>query len=153
MKGRPKACRNQDSLSFMEEIFLERPHKSTQDRYWREENHFFLYNGFKKVKLSLYSCKIQIMQSLSLDNQVERLQFCDFWHHNLKKMRIGFSILCLKMSVIFSNRTISTSKICVFVQVGILINIQNKKMINNFHVRVRTGKQRNRRLFENFINF
>ena len=42
-------------------------------------------------------------------------------------MRIGFWILCLKMSVIFSNRAISTSKICVFVQVDILIDIQNKK--------------------------
>ena len=26
-----------------------------------------------------------------------------------------------------------------------------QKMINNFHVRVKTGKQRNRRLLENFI--
>ena len=30
------------------------------------------------------------------------------------------------MSVIFSNGMISTSEICVFVQVGILINIQTK---------------------------
>ena len=33
-----------------------------------------------------------------------------------------------------------------------LINIQKQNMINNFHVRVKTGKQRKIRLFENVIN-
>ena len=36
------------------------------------------------------------------------------------------------MSVICNNRAISTSKLCVFVQVGILINIQNKKLSITF---------------------
>ena len=51
----------------------------------------------------------------------------------------------------FNNQTISTSITCVSVLVSSLVNIQKQNMTNNFHVRVKTEKKRNIRLFENVI--
>ena len=46
MKGRPKAGRNLGCLSFMEEKFLERPHKSTTRPLLERRTSNSLYNGF-----------------------------------------------------------------------------------------------------------
>ena len=56
------------------------------------------------------------------------------------KIWITFLMFCTQISVIFSNQTISTIIIYVFVLVSSLINTQNQNMILNFHVRVKTGK-------------
>ena len=61
-------------------------------------------------------------------------------------------LFCTQISETFSNQTISTSIICVSVLVSSLINKQKQNMINNFHVWVKTGKQRNIRLLENVIH-
>ena len=151
-KGRPKVGRNWGSLSFMEETFLVRSDKwirrAQPERLW--------YNGFQKVYLSLYPCKIPIMQSLSPNNLVLRtliiLSVTVFLPKKSRKFGLHFWKFCTQISVTLSNQSISTSKICISVLVSNIINIQKQNMINNFHVRVITGRQRNKRLLENVIN-
>ena len=70
----------------------------------------------------------------------------------IMKVRITIFMFCIQISVTFNNLTISKSKICVSVLVSSLINIPKQNMINNFHVRVKTGKQRNMLLLENVNN-
>ena len=61
-------------------------------------------------------------------------------------------MFCIQICETFSNQTISTSIIFISVLVSSLIIIQKQNMINNFHVRVKTGKQRNIPLLEIIIN-
>ena len=128
-----------------------------EERNQREAFIVLWYNGFQKVYLSLYPRKIQIMQPLSPKNWVIRtlilLSLTVFWYKKSWKFGLFFLMFCTQISLTFSNQTMSTSIICVSVLVSSLMNIQKQNMINNFHVRVRTGKQKNIRLLENGINF
>ena len=103
------------------------PISQPQDHYWREENQFFVQKFLKSYIESIFMQNSNYAVIITEQpGWTFTLLWC--WHHKkLKKMRIGFWILCLEVSVIFRNRAISTRKICVFVQVGILIHIQNKK--------------------------
>ena len=78
---------------------------------------------------------------------------CDYilaWE--IMKIWITIWMFCTQINVTCHHQTISTSIICVSVLVSSLINIQKQNMIYNFHVWVKTGKQRNICLLENVIN-
>ena len=84
IKGRPKAARNEGSLSFMEETFLVRPDKPIRRAQSERSISNSLVQRISKVYLSLYPCKIQIIQSLSPNNLVIRtliaLSVTVSWH-------------------------------------------------------------------------
>ena len=121
-----------------------------EERIQREVFLILWFNGFQKVYLSLYPCKIQIMRSFSLSNWV--ISVTVFWHKKSWIFWLLFLMFCTQISITSSNQTISTSIICAYVLVSSLINIQKENMINNFHVRIKTGKQRIICLSGNFIN-
>ena len=92
------------------------------------------------------------MQSLSLNNQVERQQFCDFGIIKFEENADWFLNTLFKDECHFQQSGhINKQNICVCAS-GYPHKYTKQKMINYFHVRVKRGKQRNRRLFENVIN-
>ena len=92
------------------------------------------------------------MQSLSLNNQDEGLQFCDFGIIKIEENADWFLNTLFKDECHFQQSShINKQNMCVCAR-GYPHKYSIQKIINNFHVRVKTGKKRNRRLLENFNN-
>ena len=76
--GRPKTARNGANFSIIEEAFFESPQKSVRRASSETSISKTSVQRILKFDLDLYPYKIQIMQSLSLNDQVERLDFCEW---------------------------------------------------------------------------
>ena len=89
--GRPRTSRSEENISTLNQTFIDSPTKSIRRASSEHNIAKSSVQRMLKFDFNLFPYKIQIMQSLSLEDQVERLDFCQWASRVLEENGNAFS--------------------------------------------------------------